>query len=90
MTEPTVRFQPTPNPNAGKFATDRTVVQSGSRSYFSAEQAAGDPVAEALFAIPGVASVFMVADFITVTKTPDARWDELAPRVEEAIRATLR
>jgi len=90
MAEPTVRFQPTPNPNAGKFSTDRTVVQNGSRSYFSAEQASGDPVAEALFAIPGVASVFMVADFITVTKTPDARWDELAPRVEQAIRATLR
>nr|PZN90953.1 MAG: hypothetical protein DIU52_05720 [bacterium] len=90
MTEPTVRFQPTPNPNAGKFATDRTVVQSGSRSYFSAEQAAGDPVAEALFAIPGVASVFMVADFITVTKTPQARWEDLAPRVEQVIRETLR
>ncbi|HEY8469748.1 MAG TPA: NifU N-terminal domain-containing protein [Longimicrobiales bacterium] len=90
MAEPTVRFQPTPNPNAGKFSTDRTVVQNGSRSYFSAEQAAGDPVAGALFAIPGVASVFMVADFITVTKTPDARWEELVPRVEQAIRATLR
>ncbi len=84
-----VRHQATPNPNAVKFVVDRQVVESGSRSYFSAAEAAGDPVGEALMAIDGVASVFMVKDFITVTKSPSADWSELMPRVEDAIRATL-
>lgn len=89
MAEVTVRSQPTPNPNAVKFVVDRQVVESGSRSYFDAAEAAGDPVGEALMEIEGVASVFMVKDFITVTKSPEADWTELIPRVEEAIRATL-
>lgn len=90
MSERTVTFQPTPNPAAGKFTVHgETVVESGSRSFQDAEQARGTPVAEALFSLDGVASVFMVADFITVTKTPDAGWKTLVPQVIEAIRRTL-
>src|SRR5690606_7150379 len=55
VAEVNVRFQPTPNPNAGKFVTDREVVPGGkSRSYHSREEAAGDPLAAALMAIEGV------------------------------------
>lgn len=90
MSEVQVRFQPTPNPNAGKFVLDREVVAGGrSRSFFSAEEAKGDAVAEALMALAGVANLFMVEDFITVTKRPEADWDELIPRVERAIRGAL-
>ena len=42
-----------------------------------------------LMALEGVASVFMVEDFVTVTKRPEADWQELIPRVEAAIRANL-
>jgi hypothetical protein len=28
--------------------------------------------------LPGVTSVFMSADFVTITKSPDAFWDEIA------------
>jgi hypothetical protein len=86
MAETQIRFQPTPNPNAGKFAIGRpTVPGGGSRSYFSREQAAGDPLAEPLFEIDGVASVFMVADFVTVTKTEHADWGELNPEIVAAL-----
>jgi hypothetical protein len=85
-----VQFQATPNPNAGKFVLDRKVHEgSGSRSFHSAAQAAGDPLAEPLFALDGVASIFMVNDFVTVTKTADAAWPALIPQVERAIRAAL-
>jgi len=36
-----------------------------------------------------VSGVFMVADFVTVTKAPGASWTDLAPRVQDAIRAAL-
>jgi hypothetical protein len=85
-----VRFQPTPNPNAGKFITGRELVPDDRpRSYFSAEEASGEPLASALMALDGVASIFMVEDFVTVTKTPDADWDTLIPRVEQAIKENL-
>jgi hypothetical protein len=83
---PDINFSPTPNPNAGKFSIGRPAVPGGgSRSYFSAEQAAGDSRAAALFALDGVVSVFMVADFVTVTKAPDAEWDELVPQVQRVL-----
>jgi NFU1 iron-sulfur cluster scaffold homolog, mitochondrial len=86
MADAHIRFQPTPNPNAGKFSLGRPAVPGGgSRSYFSREQAASDAVAAPLFEIPGVASVFMVADFVTVTKTEDADWGELIPSIVEAL-----
>jgi len=85
-----VRFQPTPNPNAGKFVAGRTIVEGkSSKSFHTAEQAAADPVASALFGLDGVSSVFMVEDFVTVTKQPDADWSELIPRVIDTMEQIL-
>ncbi len=88
--EVSIRFQPTPNPNAGKFVLDREIVAGDRpRSYASRAEAADDPLAAALLDLEGVASVFMVEDFVTVTKEPAADWGELIPRVEEAIRSNV-
>jgi hypothetical protein len=85
-----IRFQPTPNPNAGKFTLDREVVPGGkSRSYFTPEDARGDALGEALMGLEGVANIFMVEDFITVTRQPHVDWQILIPRVETAIRSAL-
>lgn len=90
MAAVSVRFQPTPNPNAGKFVADRRLVEGGaSRSFATAAQAEDDPVARAIFALPGVVSVFMADDFVTVIKTPAASWSELVPRVQEAVERAL-
>jgi NFU1 iron-sulfur cluster scaffold homolog, mitochondrial len=90
MTKPKVDFQQTPNPNAGKFVVSQQVAPVGtSRSYYEADEAREDPVARALMRLTGIRSVFMVDDFITVTKTPAASWDDLIPQVQEAIREYL-
>ncbi len=90
MADVTVQFQPTPNPNAGKFITGRELVPDDRpRSFFNAEEAEGNPLAAALLALDGVASIFMVEDFVTVTKEPEADWGELIPRVEQTIRENL-
>lgn len=86
MPETTVRFQPTPNPNAGKFTLNRKVIEGkASRSFYNAEDAADHAVAAALFELEGVVSVFMVDDFITVTKSPESEWPSLIPNVQSAI-----
>jgi hypothetical protein len=85
-----VNFQPTPNPNAGKFNVGRPVVEGrSSRSFYTADQAAADPVAAALFELDGVASIFMVEDFVTVTKEPGADWGELIPAVTSTLERVL-
>ncbi len=85
-----VRFQATPNPNAGKFVVGKPVVDGGgTKSYYNAAQAAGDPVASALLGIEGVASLFMADDFITVIKQAETDWSALTPRVVAVIEAQL-
>ncbi|RME22184.1 MAG: hypothetical protein D6798_16430 [Deltaproteobacteria bacterium] len=84
-----VHAEATPNPDALKFTLDRRVVDSGSLSFSSAEDAAGHPLGRAIFAVPGVRSAFAVHDFVTVTKDPDASWTDLRPALEEAIRTAL-
>lgn len=84
----TISPQPTPNPNAMKFVVEgQTLAAAGSRTFADATSAAADPLAAALFAIDGVAQVFFLKDFVTVTKTPEAAWPELGPAVEAALTA---
>ena len=90
MAKPKVTFSETPNPEAGKFTVGRTLVEGRrGRTVSSAEEADGDPVAARLLAEPGVRSIFIVADFVTVTREPGVAWAELAPRVRAALREVL-
>ena len=90
MPETNVRFSPTPNPNAGKFTLDRKVLEgNASRSFYNADDAADHALAAALFEVEGVASVFMVDDFVTVTKTTDSAWESLIPQVRAVIEQVL-
>jgi hypothetical protein len=84
-----VRPEPTPNPNAIRFALSAPVLGDRPRSFASASAAAGTPWAERLFAIPGVASLFGMKDFLTVTKAPEASWDAIVPKALEILRADL-
>jgi Scaffold protein Nfu/NifU N terminal len=72
---------PTPNPNALKFTLDRRL--DAMINLASADDA-DSAFTRAVFAAPGVASVFGTADFVTVTRAPDAPWD---PIVEAVVRA---
>ena len=71
-----VHISSTPNPNALKFTVG---VDVGGPATFVAGRDIDDPTAAALVAIDGVTSVFMTADFVTLSKTPDSSWDVIAP-----------
>jgi hypothetical protein len=85
----TVRPEPTPNPNAIRFALSAPVLGERARSFGSAAAAAGTPWAERLFAIPGVASLFGMKDFLTVTKSPGASWETIVPKALEILSTDL-
>jgi Fe-S cluster biogenesis protein NfuA len=80
-----IETEATPNPATLKFLPGRQVLASGSADFTSAEAAARSPLAAALFALPGVARVFLGGDFIAVTKTPEVGWPALKPRVLGAV-----
>jgi hypothetical protein len=74
--EMAIHGEPTPNPNALKFIVGGHFPTPLS---FVAGRPADHPAAAALLALPGVTSVFMTADFVTISKAPDAFWDEITP-----------
>ncbi len=66
----------TPNPNALKFSVG---VDVGGPATFVAGKETDDPTGAALVGIEGVTSVFMTADFVTLSKVPEASWETIAP-----------
>lgn len=77
----TVRVDRTPNPAAMKFTVGSPV---GGPATVTDGSEAEDWVAEIL-AIDEVASVFMTADFVTVTAAPTTDWESLSPRVVDVL-----
>ena len=55
----------------------------------SADEATGNPFAEAVFAAPGVAAIFGVNDFVTVTRSAGADWGPIVEAVQQAAASHL-
>ena len=77
----------TPNPNAIKFILKEPVTTGSSRSFQTAEAAQADPLANSLFNVGDVVSVFYMDRFITVNKEDDVSWEDLLKRLAEPIRS---
>ena len=82
-----IQTEATPNPNTMKFLPGREVMGMGSADFPSVEAAERSPLAQRLFAIDGVSSVFLGSDFVTVTKKDDEAldWNHLKPAVLGAV-----
>ena len=80
-----IETEGTPNPATLKFLPGRTVMGAGTADYAGQDSAGNSPLALALFALPGVARVFLGSDFVTVTKTDETDWHALKPAVLGAL-----
>lgn len=80
-----VRTESTPNPNATKYVLSERRFDPPV-SCFNAQAADSHPLAAALFAIDGVASVLLLGDFVTVNRRPDGpAWKVLTPKVKKVL-----
>jgi Fe-S cluster biogenesis protein NfuA len=75
-----IQTEATPNPATLKFLPGRKVLENGTLDLRSSEEAVQSPLAEQLFAIPGVSGVFFGSDFITITKNT-GEWQQLKPMI---------
>ncbi|MDO5704354.1 MAG: NifU family protein [Paracoccus sp. (in: a-proteobacteria)] len=81
-----IQTETTPNPATLKFLPGETVLGAqGTADFPTSDSATASPLAQRIFAVPGVTGVFLGADFVTVTKADDAVWDHLKPPVLGAI-----
>ncbi len=76
---------PTPNPNAMKFVLDRPISDQP-MSFLTPSAANSNPLAQRLFEIKGVSSILLLGDFITVNKTPTAKWPDMKRKIAQLLR----
>ena len=78
---------PTRNEHTITFKVDKDLLPYGKSLAFSEpETTKYHPMAEALMAISGVNSTWIMADEIMVTKDTDIRWATVKPKVMETIK----
>lgn len=83
-------IQPTPNPNAFKFLVDAQLAPAGeTKSYSEPEQAGNDVLAQGMFAIPGVETLFFCDNFCTVSMTAEADWRAVAEQVTKLLESHI-
>lgn len=84
-----IQTENTPNADALKFLPNHPILPAGLASPFleytspraTLSPPHPSPLAASLMNVDGVSSVFYGADFITVTKAPDANWAHIKPEV---------
>jgi Fe-S cluster biogenesis protein NfuA len=81
----TVYAEMTPNPQAMKFVTDMYLCENPIE-YSSVEKAEENLLAKKLFEFEGIKNVFILSNFITLTKEGNQDWYELLTPIREAVR----
>lgn len=90
MDEPLrIQIEPTADPDAVKITFNRRLAGLGA-SFRSSGDAAGNPLAAGLMSIRGVREVFLLGDFVTVRKFPDADWRSIGPAMQAKVYDVLR
>ena len=77
------------DPDVRKFTVSQMVQPGGPYFFHAKELAANSPLAEQLFALPGVAHVLIAENVVTVGKDAVASWSALTSAIGTAIRAHL-
>ena len=79
-----IQTETTPNPATLKFLPGRTVLAEGTLDMRDVRAGERSPLAQRIFAVPGVSGVFFGQDFVTVTKA-GGEWPQLKPAILGAI-----
>lgn len=76
----------TPNPETLKFVVNKMLYASKSVDYPTLESAKGSPLAMDLFGFPFVKGVFIMNNFVTITKHPEIVWEDIMPSLKAFIK----
>jgi Fe-S cluster biogenesis protein NfuA len=94
MTQPgnlviSIYTEMTPNPETMKFVANKLLYPGKSIDFPEPEAAGPSPLAGELFSFPFVKGVFIASNFVTLTKTPEADWEDIKPSVRQFLKEYL-
>ena len=79
----------TPNPETMKFVTDKLLLGNNNADFQDVSAATNSPLAVELFGFPFIKGVFIMNNFVTLTKQPDIDWYDIIPTLRDFIKNYL-
>ncbi len=76
----------TPNPETLKFVVNKMLFENNSADFQNIESAKSSPLAMDLFGFPFVKGVFIMNNFVTITKHPETIWEDIMPSLKAFIK----
>src|SRR5690606_28187830 len=78
----------TPNPATMKFLVNKLLI-NGSLDFPDREKAQESPFARELFKFNFVNGVFFASNFVTITKTDDAEWEDIEAILKDFVKGAV-
>jgi NFU1 iron-sulfur cluster scaffold homolog, mitochondrial len=85
----TVYSEATPNPESMKFVISKMVLPNDSVDFRDVSKVKNCPIAEKLFEFPFVKGVFIMNNFISITKHVEQEWFDLIPQLKSFIKTYI-
>lgn len=85
----TVYAEATPNPESMKFVSNKMILANDSVDFRSKDKVQDSPFASALFEFPYVKGVFIMNNFVSVTKSVDYEWHDVIPTLKKFVQEYL-
>ena len=83
-----VYTESTPNPATMKFLVNKLLI-NGSVDYPDREKAQESPFARELFKFNFVSGVFFASNFVTITKSEDAEWEDIEAILKDFVKGAI-
>jgi len=83
-----VYTETTPNPATMKFLVNKLLI-NGSVDYPDREKAQESPFARELFKFNFVNGVFFASNFVTITKSEDAEWEDIEAILKDFVKGAI-
>ena len=74
-----IEIQETPDNNVINFFPSQPLLKQGSAEFVDSKSIRKSPLAEQIFDIGGIASLFITSDMISVTKQDTTNWEDIKP-----------
>ena len=85
-----IYLEANPNPNSLKFVTDKMLLDEGIIKDYPDKQSASDsPLAKSLFDFEYIDRVFIMSNFITITKNNQVIWDDIKLEIRNYLKKYL-
>ena len=85
MSKFTITIKPTSNPKIIKFETDGFITEHRSYEFANIDDAKNSPLAQQLFHLPFVKTVYISGNFIAIERFDIVEWDDVQDEVAEQI-----